>query len=346
MNPPNSVTMHDLARKLRLSTMTVSRALRNAPGVSVKTRDRVVEAAKRMNYRPDPALAVLNMYRHNRRKPTTSEKIAFLTNFPTADGWRQSVTFVRYFEGVKKRALQLGYDIEPFWLRAVGMSTRRVSEILHGRGIRGVIVGPLAQGLSSLELEWDLFSAVALGRSLAKPDLALVSVNHYQAMELACREVSAREYPRIGFAITMGEDARTTGALRASFLMQQERFHGPVLPPLIIPDFSADAVTAWVKEHRPDVLLSSEQTHYELLRSRNHRGAASVDFVHLNVDPATDVAGIDQGHDSVGEHALALLHLKLLQRETGVPPRRQMLLISATWKEGKGEWTLRRSARG
>ena len=41
------VTMRDLAARLRLSVMTVSRALRNAAGVGTKTRQRVTEAARK-----------------------------------------------------------------------------------------------------------------------------------------------------------------------------------------------------------------------------------------------------------------------------------------------------------
>jgi DNA-binding LacI/PurR family transcriptional regulator len=60
-------TMRSLGQQLGLSTMTVSRALRNAPGVSPLTRKRVLYAARLANYRPDPVLAVLNTYRHHRR---------------------------------------------------------------------------------------------------------------------------------------------------------------------------------------------------------------------------------------------------------------------------------------
>ncbi len=335
-----TVTMGDLAAKLRLSTMTVSRALRNAAGVTPKTRERVMSVARQMNYHPDPLLAVLNKYRHGRRA-SISENIAFVTNFPTADSWKKVKTFLRYYEGVCKRARQLGYNVEPFWLGESGLSPRRASEILHGRGIRGVIVGPLMQGHSTLQLDWNLFSTVALGRSLETPGLATCSANHYQAMELACQEVSRRGYRRIGFAVTMGDEARTLGAPRAAFCMLQEKFSGSRIPALVVPEFSAKAISNWAAEYRPDVLLSSEQTHYDLLKASWGRRINEIRFVHLNIDPATDQSGVDQMHDMVGEHAAALLHLKMLQRETGVPELRETLLIHCKWKDGKGSWALR-----
>lgn len=46
------VSMKDLADTLNVSKMTVSRALRNHPAVSEKTRNKVFKACKKLNYRP------------------------------------------------------------------------------------------------------------------------------------------------------------------------------------------------------------------------------------------------------------------------------------------------------
>ena len=50
-----SVRMKDIARDLGLSVMTVSKALRNRPDVSAKTRARVLSLCKELNYRPNLA---------------------------------------------------------------------------------------------------------------------------------------------------------------------------------------------------------------------------------------------------------------------------------------------------
>jgi len=46
-------TINDIAKKLNISTSTVSRALSEHPEVSKKTRDRVKQIAQEMNYRPN-----------------------------------------------------------------------------------------------------------------------------------------------------------------------------------------------------------------------------------------------------------------------------------------------------
>ncbi len=46
-------TLADIARSLGVSKMTVSRAINNHPEISPETRERILEAAQKMNYRPN-----------------------------------------------------------------------------------------------------------------------------------------------------------------------------------------------------------------------------------------------------------------------------------------------------
>ena len=50
-----AVTSKDIARKLKISQSTVSRALRGDPRVAPETMARVLEAARQMNYTPNLA---------------------------------------------------------------------------------------------------------------------------------------------------------------------------------------------------------------------------------------------------------------------------------------------------
>ena len=57
------VTIKDIAQKLGISTSTVSRALKNHPDISLKTREAVQELAKLLSYKPN--LIALNL-KHSR----------------------------------------------------------------------------------------------------------------------------------------------------------------------------------------------------------------------------------------------------------------------------------------
>ncbi|MCD8165502.1 MAG: LacI family transcriptional regulator [Bacteroides sp.] len=48
------MSLKDIARELRVSVSTVSRALKNSPEIGPETREKVQELARRWNYRPNP----------------------------------------------------------------------------------------------------------------------------------------------------------------------------------------------------------------------------------------------------------------------------------------------------
>src|SRR6266550_3018971 len=56
-------TLADIARELGVSKMTVSRAINNHPEISHQTRARILEAAQRMNYRPNQLARALTTNR-------------------------------------------------------------------------------------------------------------------------------------------------------------------------------------------------------------------------------------------------------------------------------------------
>jgi len=46
-------TIKDIARELQVSSSTVSRALKDYPGISDETKRKVKEMAEKLNYRPN-----------------------------------------------------------------------------------------------------------------------------------------------------------------------------------------------------------------------------------------------------------------------------------------------------
>jgi LacI family transcriptional regulator len=59
------ITIHDLARELKVSASTISRALNNNPRVSIATRKKVQDLAKKYNYQPNQMAASLRKGRGN-----------------------------------------------------------------------------------------------------------------------------------------------------------------------------------------------------------------------------------------------------------------------------------------
>jgi DNA-binding LacI/PurR family transcriptional regulator len=172
------ITLREIAESLGVSTMAVSLALRNNPRLPEATRTRIKEQAEKLGYRPDPALSALTTYRHEKQTVRDYRTLAFLTCFSTEDGWKREIYCRHYFEGAAKRAEELGYHIEPFWMTQPRLTPRRIVQILEARGIKGLLLAPVQANNASVSLDWNRFCAVSLCRALASPHLNVVDHNH------------------------------------------------------------------------------------------------------------------------------------------------------------------------
>ncbi|MBX3240910.1 MAG: LacI family DNA-binding transcriptional regulator [Chitinophagaceae bacterium] len=91
------ITIYDLANELKLSTATISRALKDDPLVSKKTRKRIFELAEKMGYRS-------NHFARNLRSQKTNT-IGFMVHE------LQSSFINSVLAGVEKIATAAGYDL-------------------------------------------------------------------------------------------------------------------------------------------------------------------------------------------------------------------------------------------
>ena len=104
MESDKQPTMQQIADVVGCSRMAVSLALRNSPKISPATIARIRKVAEELGYRPNPMVsALMTQLRHGRtvKRPTT---IAYVTAYPTEDGWRQPGLFTEFHTGAKKRA--------------------------------------------------------------------------------------------------------------------------------------------------------------------------------------------------------------------------------------------------
>ena len=59
MQKPSGISLKEIARQTNLSISTVSRALREHVDVSDETRNRILDAAKKLRYRPNMLVEAL-----------------------------------------------------------------------------------------------------------------------------------------------------------------------------------------------------------------------------------------------------------------------------------------------
>ena len=332
------VTLKEVAAKAGVSIMTASRALRNQANVTETTRANVEKAAAELNYRPNPLVSALMSYRRASRIVSDTLTIAFITSFPRRDAWKQLKINADFAEGAARACTRHGYKLEEFWLREPEMTGHRLSSILYSRNINGLLVAPLPVALGHMRLEWQTFSAVALGYSLAWPRLHRAVNHQFRSMRMALRRVRKLGYNRVGLALRSSIDERVEHHYTGGFLAEQQRSPAATrVPPHVLPDreWSKAAFLKWFKKHRPDLVVSH---HEEVLGWLGKAGVdvpEEVGFVHLNCPDNTGrIAGIYQNGLEVGAAAADFLVAMLQRNERGIPALPHSILVEGTWING------------
>lgn len=342
------VTLNQLARIAGVAKSTVSYALRNDQRISRETRERIQALAVELGYRANPVVSHLMAQLNTLKREEYQGTIAYLTDSPERGGWRQIPEFMRYWQGAAHRAWALGYKLEEFWLREPGMTSKRLSGILYNRGIRGVIVGPLTQAGTELNLEWDRFSSVAVGYTLAAPNLHRVTHHHAHGMGLALRTLTERGYERIGMAMYSRMNARADhGWLYAYLKHEMERTGGLAIPPLFMDDTQPDEARArvlgpWLKQHGVQAVVSANSSVAErLLPLLGYQVPEDMGYAYLACVTGSDFgeqppfAGIDQHGLQIGVAAADIVTGQIYRNENGVPDFPKLTLMEGFWTSGK-----------
>ena len=150
--PAVAVTSKDIARKLKISQSTVSRALRGDPRVAADTAARVLEAARQMNYTPNLAARSLI----TRRTGTVGVVVNDITN-----------PFYPELLDILHNELALaGYRTDPL-------------QRADGRQRRAARRGPRQRALPSTGSSTSRRRSAPRSRGTASADIPIVLVNRY-----------------------------------------------------------------------------------------------------------------------------------------------------------------------
>jgi len=218
------ITMAAIAARAGVHVTTVSAALRNRPTLPLATRQRIQALAAEMGYRPDPALSALVAYRDGAKPRKTKIPLAYITNWHSMWGWKESPAHAEFYNGAAARAEQLGYRLEHFWLGAPGLTHERLSELLHRRGINGLVfASQLRRFERPVELDWSHFAAVKIDFSPHEPALHNITNDQRASMQLAVQHARAAGYTRIGCVMPTWWDDFVDHAWSAGFLAEQFR---------------------------------------------------------------------------------------------------------------------------
>lgn len=335
-------TMAEVAAAAGVSKMAVSLALRGSSRVSESTRLRILEVADRMHYRPNPMVQTLMANLRATRPVEMHSAIAWVTAFDSQDGWADHWVYREYYKGAEQRALELGYRIEPFWAFAEGMNGARLSDVLCARGIGGVIIPPVPNPATEIDLEWQHFASATIGYSFLKPKLHRAAANLDDGMTMALRHCEAAGYQRIGFVTPEDTDKRANHTWLSVFLAWQ-RFQPKkrVVPMLYVEEGTPieNELGPWLEKHRPDVIIGPNIEFIEWLPELfGLQIPEDIGYVSLSKPIkhvySTRITGINQQDADVGACAVDLVVAQLQRNELGLSNNPKVVLSHGVWERG------------
>lgn len=331
--------MREIARRARVSIGTVSKCLANKRDVSDATRERVLALCRIHRYRMNPLVAALMRSRRRHLEPAQRLTLAYVTALPTADGWRQhpSPIFRQMFAGAKVRAHERNYQLEHFWLHREGMSNARFSQVLEARGIRGLLIAPMPDMHTTIDLNWSAFSTVVLGLTPTTRAFHRVTTDYYQSMLLTMEQCLKLGYRRPGLAVRLETIKRLEFRWEGAFLAACERFGVEAPAPLFAEEWTAEVVERWLARAKPDVVIGPVLGKLEaFIRATGSRVPADLGLVGLLVPTAGDrLSGVLQDGEVIGAVAIEQLIAAVERNETGIPEHPITHTTLGRWNAGR-----------
>ncbi|OAM90578.1 substrate-binding domain-containing protein [Termitidicoccus mucosus] len=332
-------TLKQIGQKVGLTSAAVSLALRGDPSIPPETCKRVREAAETLGYKPDPELGRLMSYLRKHRSVRNISVLGLLSLHPERSTWKENGFLRRLHAGVARRATELGYQTEEFFIAASKIPPKRMGDILVSRGIKALVVvdGPIR--VDTIGLNLAPFATVTIGYGIGLP-LHRVCQHQYQEMLRVLRRLGEAGYRRPGLVLETETNERTQYHYTSAFASAHQFGLETKVPVLCEERITAAAFTRWVRSHEPDVIIgqsSPAALNYTVWLS--HMGLCVPDdigMVALDVDTEANhsCSGIVQDYEHVAAAAVELVASEVRCGEKGMPATPKVLLIEGRWQDG------------
>jgi LacI family transcriptional regulator len=339
------MTMRELAVLAGVSQATVSLALRNHPRISVETRVRVAALVKKHHYVVDGRVAELMRTIRSHSPEQLTGCLGLISFYPEERPWqnvKRRPHLARMERSMVERADELGYRIEPFWIKNPAMNLKRLAQILEARGIKGLL------SLGAPELEEEIppelqpFVIVTQGTSIGTR-LHRILGHWVHDTTLLLTTLKARGYRRPGLILQQHQDGRNAHIIAAMYLyFSRYDFDRLDIPLLYAGSFvDQDAMGEWFNKHRPDVILYYDhENHYRSIETflRNRKLAVPRDIGLAVLDATVHIAGVSGVHQNIeqmGVSAVEMLVSRLQQGEAGLPKVAKVESVEGKWIEGE-----------
>ncbi len=344
------MNLRHLAKLAELSPSAVSLALRDSPKISAATKKRVRKLAEKIGYRADATVVAMMSHLRKPRAVRQSACFGVISFYEHPRPWENSRHQLRMFQGMTQRADELGYRLEPIWLREPGMTYRRVHDILAARGIEGLLCFGSPDFAQEFPAELGNCAVVTVGLSIRTPQHRVTS-HFYNDTANVLNRVHRLGFRRPGLILGTYEDTRSALTHSAAYLGWCENRLGlrGALPVLRLPAVEKKPVLEWLTAHSPDVILFVNlpdtipqfRTVLAAQRRRVPRELGVAVLSHLV--QGTGFSGLQQNQRLMGAWAVELLAARIANHDLGIPTNPRVEMVESEWIDGGSLPTLGRS---
>ncbi|MCU0793388.1 MAG: LacI family transcriptional regulator [Opitutaceae bacterium] len=335
--------MSTIAVRAGVSKNTVSLALRHDPQIPPHTRRRIEKIAHELGYAKNPVVAQLMTELRKAHPAGHRRTLALINANQSARAFTSHPTIPAYVEGCRRRAVQLGYTLDEFWLHEPELYGERFNRILRARGIRGLIVVGLMNENRlppRFSVTWQNHAVVVTGVRTREPTLSFACVDHHALVIEAMEQARLLGYRRPALVLEDSIDRLVDRRFSSGFWTGQLALEPTGRVPAYLEVEATRAEPArfarWWGAHRPDCILTLHTVVAEWLEAAGLRAPRDVGLIQLELRRGCeDWAGMDQHNDLTGEAAVDMLLALLHNAEIGLPSAPRATLVGASWLPGK-----------
>jgi LacI family transcriptional regulator len=336
--PEHRPNLQQIGLAAGVSKSAVSLALRNDPRIPEATRQRIQAIAREMGYRRNPVVDSLMTQLRAGRQPSFQANLGLINCSPVKD-LNQNHTFRRLREGVHRRAEDLGYGIEEFWLQQPDMRPQRLKQIVQTRGIRGFI---LIAALSPDTIDrgyvdfWYDFACAVIGVTHLKNQLNCSSNDQYLTARRATEKVLEFGYKRPMLVVPAEDDALLEDKFSAGFYSVTRHLKTrDQLAAVSLNIADPGSALLAIRKQQPDLVITNKSELYGALHDDGVSIPKDLGLVHLDWhDALTQMAGMRQNNRVVGSAGVDLVVGQLQKNEFGSQEFPKVVQIESVWVDG------------
>ncbi|WP_269522435.1 LacI family DNA-binding transcriptional regulator [Coraliomargarita parva] len=332
------VTLKQIAEACGVSIATVSYALRKSSHIPESTRTRIQQTAERLGYRPDPELASLAARKNRSGKLGFYASVAVL--YPNPESSRATRLFATHSKHFKERMQDYGCSVSDFQVDSNRYRPARLAQILHTRGIRGILLGWGNWPDSASEFPWHEFAVVSTERTDLSESIDKVSMNHFHALDDIFERLDHWSHQRYGLILHDDCPPETRSLILGSYyanLFERPRLESSIPPYAYHLGEDGSSLRKWYRAYQPEVIISHRVIEPAMFNAAGIQFPKPTRLVVIEIDESSPVAytGL-YTEGELGRTIATLLARKMRNDEVEAGRfRKRLTLVNGIWHDGE-----------